>query len=49
MECVTEQISARNNEEDTMTFHESICEGVHIMATGMEEKAPLIMEKAALL
>ena len=49
MVCVTEQISARNNEEDTMTFRESICHGVHIMAIGMEEKVPLIMEKAALL
>lgn len=32
-----------------MTFHESICDGVYIMSIGMEEKAPLIMEKAALL
>jgi methylenetetrahydrofolate reductase (NADPH) len=28
---------------------EGICDGVHIMAIGMEEKVPLIMEKAALL
>jgi 5,10-methylenetetrahydrofolate reductase len=45
----TEKISARNNEEDTMTFRESICHGVHIMAIGMEEKVPLIMEKAGLI
>ena len=49
MVCVTEQISARNNEEDTMTFHESICDGVHIMAIGIEEKVPLIMEKTGLI
>jgi len=28
---------------------EGVCDGVHIMAIGMEEKVPLIMEKAALL
>lgn len=28
---------------------ENICDGVHIMAIGMEDKVPLIMEKAALL
>jgi hypothetical protein len=32
-----------------MIFHESICDGVHIMAISMEEKVPLIMGKAALL
>ena len=45
----TEKISAGNNEEDTMRFRGSICDGIHIMAMGMEEKVPLIMEKAALL
>ena len=49
MVCVTEQISARNNEENKMTFRESICDGVHIMAIGIEEKVPLIMEKAELI
>jgi len=32
-----------------MTFHESICDGVHIMAIGIEEKVPLIMEKTGLI
>lgn len=46
----TEKISARNNEEDIMTFREGICDVVHIiMAIGMEEKVPLIMEKAGLI
>jgi 5,10-methylenetetrahydrofolate reductase len=28
---------------------ENICDGVHIMAIGMEDKVPLIMERAGLL
>ena len=27
----------------------AICDGVHIMAIGMEDKVPLIMERAGLL
>jgi len=28
---------------------EGICDGVHIMAIGMEDKVPVIMERAGLL
>jgi 5,10-methylenetetrahydrofolate reductase len=28
---------------------ENICDGVHIMAIGMEDKVPVIMERAGLL
>ena len=45
----TEKISANNDKENKMTFRESICVGVHIMAIGMEDKVPIIMERAGLL
>jgi len=32
-----------------MTFPESICDGVHIMAIGLEDKVPIIMERVGLL
>ncbi len=48
-ESATEAISVRNDKENKMTFRESICDGVHIMAIGMEDKVPIIMERAGLL
>lgn len=48
-EYATEAISGRNDRESKMTFRESICDGVHIMAIGMEDKVPIIIERAGLL
>ena len=44
-----EQVLKENWQIEKQLKDENICDGVHIMAIGMEDKVPIIMERAGLL